>query len=655
MKRFFAVFLIFSFVMSACVPFALAADTVAEGSCGENLHWVLNADGVLTVSGVGAMEDYPAGAPWISYSMKVTSVVVQEGVTTIGNAAFRACSRVNTVSLPKSLTAIGDEAFRGCSAITSITVPEKTEKLGDRAFFACGALHEIQLPSGLAKIGGSAFESCTALKTVDIPESVTEIGAAAFRGCAALERMELPGSVKHVTASLFSECESLKHVMLGEGIESIASEAFYGCGLEHIVIPITVKTVYQTAFQECFALKTAEIAAGEVEMAAFLDCWALQSVTLGKTVKRLGKNVFGGCTSLNSVTFLGAKPELADNTFNEVTATVYYPEEKKNAVTWTEDTLQNYGGELTWVEKHDLAYIAAAEPTCAAPGCFAHWRCEACGKRFADADGKTEVMDKDMFLAALPHTVVVDAAVEPTCTEPGKTEGSHCSVCGEVLVAQKEIPAKGHSYANGVCTVCGAKDPDYNAPETPWVNPFKDVVEGQWYYEGVKFASQKGLFNGTAADTFSPNDPMTRGMLVTVLWRLDGKTAPKAAASFTDVDAKAYYAEAVAWASENGVVNGIGNNRFDPEGKVTREQIAAILYRYAEKKGIDVSKRADLSVFPDAASVSSYAREALSWAVSHELINGLAEGGKSYLAPQGNATRAQVATILARYAQNIVK
>ncbi len=253
------------------------------------------------------------------------------------------------------------------------------------------------------------------------------------------------------------------------------------------------------------------------------------------------------------------------------------------------------------------------------------------------------------------HTVVIDAAVEPTCTEPGKTEGSHCSVCGEVLVAQKEIPAKGHSFENGVCTVCGAKDPDYNAPETPWVNPFKDVVEGQWYYEGVKFASQKGLFNGTAADTFSPNDPMTRGMLVTVLWRLDGKTAPKAAASFTDVDAKAYYAEAVAWASENGVVNGIGNNRFDPEGKVTREQIAAILYRYAEKKGIDVTKRADLSVFPDAAGVSSYARVALSWAVSHELINGLAEGGKSYLAPQGNATRAQVATILARYAQNIVK
>ncbi len=191
-------------------------------------------------------------------------------------------------------------------------------------------------------------------------------------------------------------------------------------------------------------------------------------------------------------------------------------------------------------------------------------------------------------------------------------------------------------------------------PEKPWVNPFKDVAADAWYYDGVKFANQNELFNGTAADTFSPDAPMTRGMLVTVLWRLDGKTAPKAASTFADVDAKAYYADAVAWAAENGVVNGIDKTHFAPENEVTREQIAAILFRYAEKKGVDTSKRADLNAFPDANKVSAYAKDALSWANANELVKGMAENGKDYLNPTGSATRAQVATILARYVQNIV-
>ena len=148
---------------------------------------------------------------------------------------------------------------------------------------------------------------------------------------------------------------------------------------------------------------------------------------------------------------------------------------------------------------------------------------------------------------------------------------------------------------------------------------------------------------------------MTRGMLVTVLWRLDGETAPKTATTFTDVDANAYHADAVAWAAESGVVNGIGGNRFDPEGNVTREQIAAILFRYAAFKGVDTAARADLTAFPDAEKTSAYAHDALSWAVAAELVKGTKEGSTIYLDPQGSATRAQVAAILSRYAQNIVK
>ena len=192
-------------------------------------------------------------------------------------------------------------------------------------------------------------------------------------------------------------------------------------------------------------------------------------------------------------------------------------------------------------------------------------------------------------------------------------------------------------------------------PPKPWVNPFKDVKESDWYYEGVKFAAQNELFNGTSPTTFEPDGDMTRAMLVTVLWRLDGKPAPKSMNSFKDVPSGQWYTEAVAWASENGVVDGVGNNLFEPDGNVTREQIAAIMYRYAGKKGYDTAKRADLSKYPDEGQVSSYAKEALSWANAEGLINGTNNGKGDALDPKGSATRAQVATILMRYVENIVE
>lgn len=184
--------------------------------------------------------------------------------------------------------------------------------------------------------------------------------------------------------------------------------------------------------------------------------------------------------------------------------------------------------------------------------------------------------------------------------------------------------------------------------------PFTDVVAGTWYYGAAAYAYNNGLFADMTPTTFAPNATMTRAMLVSVLWRLAGAPAPKAPNTFVDVPDGAWYTDAVTWAAENGVVSGIGGSRFDPSGFVTREQTAEILYNYAHSKGYDVSARADLTAFPDAASVSGWAEEALSWANAAGLINGTVRDGQTILNPQGSASRAQVAMILMNYVEHVV-
>ena len=182
---------------------------------------------------------------------------------------------------------------------------------------------------------------------------------------------------------------------------------------------------------------------------------------------------------------------------------------------------------------------------------------------------------------------------------------------------------------------------------------FTDVSATQWYHSAVDYAVVNGLFAGTSDTTFSPNSSMTRGMLVTVLWRMEGKPQAKTAAGFKDVSADQYYAEAVAWAKENGVVAGTSATAFSPNAQITREQMAAILYRYAKLKGQDMSVKGGLSQYPDGDSVSAYAEEAMTWAVENGLVSGSLVAGQIYLQPQNSATRAQVAAILMRYQQNI--
>ena len=269
--------------------------------------------------------------------------------------------------------------------------------------------------------------------------------------------------------------------------------------------------------------------------------------------------------------------------------------------------------------------------------------------------------------------------VEPTCTEQGYTV-HFCSHCGDTYL-DTYVPALGHDWDNGTvsvaptetedgimaftCRRCGAVETD-TIPATGSDEPcdggsscpgknFTDMPKPwEWSHAGIDYAIENGLMNGVSTTKFEPDESMTRAMLVTVLWRYAGEPN-EGVNNFTDVPNGTWYTKAVAWAAHNGVVNGVGNGRFDPDGEITREQMAVILFRYCGSIGIDTSARADLSAFPDAPKVSGYAVEALSWAVKTGLITGSAEGGKVYLEPQGNATRAQGATILMRFIKNVVE
>lgn len=195
-----------------------------------------------------------------------------------------------------------------------------------------------------------------------------------------------------------------------------------------------------------------------------------------------------------------------------------------------------------------------------------------------------------------------------------------------------------------------AETPASVPSSVPVTDRFTDIRTGNWYVDAIQYVCDKEMMNGVTKDTFSPNTPTSRGMLVTILYRLEEEPSVSAA-PFSDVAREKYYASAVAWASQNDLVNGFENGTFRPDNSITREQLAVILYRYAAHNGWDVTDRADLSNYTDTALISTYAKEALSWAKAVGVITGTDWGG---IHPGGNTTRAETAAILMRFCENVM-
>ncbi|MBR5430623.1 MAG: S-layer homology domain-containing protein, partial [Firmicutes bacterium] len=179
---------------------------------------------------------------------------------------------------------------------------------------------------------------------------------------------------------------------------------------------------------------------------------------------------------------------------------------------------------------------------------------------------------------------------------------------------------------------------------------YDDVQPGDWYYDAVQYVSDNGLMQGVGNNTFAPGDDVTRGMIVTIIYRLDGSPAVSGDCPFSDVAAGSWYEKAVTWAAANGIVNGYSAASFGPDDSITREQMALIFYNYAKYKGYDVTTTADISSFIDSNNVHDWARDAMSWCTAVGLINGM---GGNALAPEGSSTRAQAAAVLMRFEQNV--
>lgn len=431
------------------------AEIVASGTCGaegDNLTWTLDSDGVLTISGTGAMKNYSNNhgdqnyAPWHDYTQKIKSVVIDDGATTIGEYAFLGCSVLADITIPDSVKRIEGGAFSYCNALESIELPADLEYLGNSAFLSCVRLTNVNIPSSIKKIGEGTFYGCRSLAELVIPDGVTAVGELAFEGCVSLTTINIPLSVKNIGRGAFIGCSSLKTLTVHEDVaigsavfakcgfetagpigsgsdlefgwtESIPDYAFEGCNsLKNVIIPSGVKNIGAGAFRSCTALAGITIPAGvetiqdrtfygcsniaeivipanvnSIGEQAFLDCSALTSITIPGRIKSIGSSAFWGCSNLKEIKFEGDAPAIDEYVFNEVTATAYYLHTKE----WEGEDLQNYGGKITW---------------------------QLC------CDGFT------------PCEAIADEGKDPTFEEGGMTAGSHCSICSKPVVVQNELP-----------------------------------------------------------------------------------------------------------------------------------------------------------------------------------------------------------------------
>ena len=492
----------------------------------------------------------------------LTSISIPDGVTEIDYHVFDGCSSLTSISIPDSITEIGEGAFQCCSSLTSISIPDSVTEIGLHAFHGCSSLtgihvneHNpnyssddrgvlfdkskttlIQAPGAIAdsytipncvnEIGYRAFIACSGLTSISIPNSVTKIGEFAFMGCSTLSSISIPDSVAEINHGAFMDCSALTNISIPDSITKIDTYTFSGCSsLTNIVIPDSVTFIGDGAFSGCSSLTGISIPDNVTEISAwtFDDCSSLTSISIPARVTKISAWTFKGCSSLTSIYFEGDAPQFDDYVFYNVIATAYYP---SNNPTWTEDVMQGYDGEITWVPYNP-------------------------DNPFTDVP--TGSFYEAPVLWALENGITTGAS--ETSFNPN----------GQCLRAQ---------VVTFLWRAAGQPEP------TSTINPFEDVKESDFYYKAVLWAVENGITNGADAAHFNPLGICNRAQVVTFLHRAFGSPAVENAANpFTDVESGSWYASPVLWAVENGITNGLSADSFGPDIPCNRAQVVTFLHR----------------------------------------------------------------------------
>ena len=638
-----------------------------------------------------------------------TQVTLPESVTSIGRYGIALCSKLNGISLPKAVTAIGDFGLAG-NSFTAVSLPDGLQTLGRGAFDACASLSGMTLPAAITAVPAKCFDDCTKLLTVDYKGEVTAIGERAFEGCKSLTKAPIPETVTELGASAFNGCVALTDVTLPGGVTAVPDACFQDCtALADMKLPATVTSVGHNAFTGCKALKDVRcygapptVQPGGAAEHSFEPAivtihynpamnWTLDAdgTWQGYKVSSKGACLHTGygttentvpatcgadgridtiCANCGDVIATEVIPATGAHTWDNGTVTTEPTETTPGVRTFTCAVCSQTKTEvIPATGAHTFVFTKNIAPTCTEAG-YDLYTCSGCGateKRNAkpalghkwDSGTVTaEPTEKDpgtmtytctvcgqtkteVIPATGPHTHVWDegtVTVAPTETTPGVRTYT-CTVCGQTRT--EIIPATGSAVCPG-----GAACPSFR---------FRDVpAPSNWAHEGIDYCVRHGLMSGFDATTFSPDTVSTRAQIVMILYNLSGDTTDysKYYVPFTDVRPGTWYYNAVAWGYDKDIVAGMTPTTFAPDGLITREQMAVLLYGYTEKYApAYLGGAASLNGFPDAASVSNWAYAAMSWAVGNGLISGIASDGADYLAPSGGATRAQIAAIMMRY------
>ena len=675
---------------------AAAADVVASGDCGDKVEWVLDSEGTLTISGSGAMRNYAYSTqvPWYSQQSAIKNVVIESGVTSIGNSAFWDCHRLIGVTISDSVTSIGDHAFDGCYDLISVTIPDSVTSIGDSAFSGCYDLTSVTIPNSVTSIGTSAFGYCSSLTSITIPDSVTSISSEAFIGCSdltsvtipnsvtsigdyafyhckVLANITLPNSVTSIGDGAFSGCSSLTSIKIPNSVTSIGTSAFSGCrSLASVTIPESVTSIRSFAFENCISLTDITIPNSMTSIASYMfkGCSSLTNITIPNSVTYIYWSAFEGCSNLKDVYYIGSKAQwkkisIYDDNVPLTNATIHYCSHTYESVVtppsctangYTTHTCTICGDSYTDASTDALGHdykAAITEPTCTTQG-YTTYTCSRCNDSYTDT---TYALGHD-------YAAVVTA---PTCTEDGYTTYT-CSRCGNSY-QNDYTPALGHTWDNGVvtvqptrttpgemtytCTRCGETRTD-TIPAAGGYTPcdgsncpgmvFTDMpAKGNWAHDPIDWALERKITAGTSATTFSPKSGCTRAQVVSFLWRAAGQPEPVSGSNpFVDVQPNAYYYKAVLWAVENKITAGTSATTFSPNDTCTRAQIVAFLWRYEGEPTPETAT----NPFADVPSGAYYAKAVL-WASE----NGVTAGtSATTFSPSDTCTRAQVVAFLYR-------